>query len=48
MGKVGDRFGGMGRIKGELKCKERVNSVIKEVVTEIKHSCNYMQVCCAM
>jgi len=27
MGKVGDRFGGMGRIKGELKCKERVNTV---------------------
>ncbi len=29
MGKVGDRFGGMGRFKGGLRCKGWVNSVIK-------------------
>ncbi len=30
MGKVGDRFGGMGRFKGGLRCKGWVNSVIKQ------------------
>ncbi len=30
MGKVGDRLGGMGRFKGELRCKGWVNSVIKQ------------------
>ncbi len=34
--KVSDMFGGMGRFKGW------VNSVIINVITEIKHRCNYI------
>ncbi len=44
MGKVRDRFGGMGRFKGGLRCNEWVNSVIINVITEINYKCNYMQV----
>ncbi len=44
MGKVRDRFGGMGRFKGGLRCKEWVNSVIINVITEINLRFNYMQV----
>ncbi len=44
-GKVRDRFGGMGRFKGGLRCKGWVNSVIIiNVITEINYRCNYMQV----
>ncbi len=43
-GKVRDRFGGMGRFKGGLRCKRRVNSVIINVITGINYRCNYMQV----
>ncbi len=32
-GKVRVRFGGMGRFKGGLRCKGRVNSVIVNVIT---------------
>ncbi len=39
-----DRFGGMGRFKGGLRCKGWVNSVIINVITEINYRCNYMQV----
>ncbi len=35
---VRDRFGGMGRFKGELRCKGCVNSVIINVITEILQS----------
>ncbi len=38
MGKFRDRFGGMGR----LRCKS--NSVIINVITEIKYICNYVKV----
>ncbi len=34
-GKVRDRFGGMGRFKGLLRCKEWVDSVIIHVITDI-------------
>ncbi len=44
MGKVRDRFGGMGRFKGGLRCKGWVNSVIINVITEINLRFNYMQV----
>ncbi len=37
MGKVRDRFGGMGRFKGELRCKGWVNSVVINVITEIHY-----------
>ncbi len=44
-GNVRDRFGGMGRFKGGLRCKGWVNSVIIiNVITEINYRCNYMQV----
>ncbi len=33
-GKVRDRFGGMGRFKDGLRCKEWVNSVIINVCTQ--------------
>ncbi len=35
MGKVRDRFGGMGRFKAGLRCKGWVNSAIINVITEI-------------
>ncbi len=35
-------IGGMGRFKGGLKCKEWVNSVIINVITEINYKCNYI------
>ena len=34
----------MGKFKGGLRCKIRVNSVIIDVITDINYSCNYMQV----
>ncbi len=34
MGKFRDRFGGMGRFKGGLRCKGWVNSVNINVITE--------------
>ncbi len=34
MGKVRDRFGGMGRFKGGLRCKGWVNSIIMNVIIE--------------
>ncbi len=42
MGKVWDRFGEMGRFKGGLRCKEWVNRVIINVITEINYRCNYI------
>ncbi len=33
LGKIRDRFGGMGRFKGGLRCKGWVNSVIIDVTT---------------
>ncbi len=39
---IRDRFGGMGRFKGELTCKRWVNSVIINAVTEINNRCHYM------
>ncbi len=33
LGKIRDRFGGMGRFKGGLSCKGWVNSVIIDVTT---------------
>ncbi len=42
--KVRDRFDGMDRFKGGLRCKEWVNSVIINVITEMNYRCNYMQV----
>ncbi len=45
MGKIRDRFGGMGRFKGRLRCTGLVNSVIKHVITEINYRCNNIQVC---
>ncbi len=33
MGKVRDMFGGMGRIKGEFRCKGWVNSVIINIIS---------------
>ncbi len=30
-----DRFGGMGRFKGGLRCKEWVNSAIINVITDV-------------
>ena len=41
-GKVRERVGGMGKFKGGLRCKVWVNSVIINVITEIKYRCNYM------
>ncbi len=41
-GKVRDRFGGIGRFKGGLRCKGWVNSVIINVITEINYRCNYI------
>ncbi len=35
MGKFRNRFGGMGRFKGGLRCKRWVNSVIINVTTEM-------------
>ncbi len=43
-GKVRDRFGGMGRFEGGLRCKGWVNSVIINAITEINYRCNYIQV----
>ncbi len=34
-GKVKDRFGGVGRFQGGLRCKGWVNSVIINVITEV-------------
>jgi len=34
----------MGRFKGGLRCKGRVNCVITNVITFINYSYNYMQV----
>ncbi len=42
MGKVRDRFGGVGRFKSGIRCKEWVNSVIINVITEINYRCNYI------
>ncbi len=36
---VRDRFGGVGRFKGGLRCKGWVNSVIINVITEINYRC---------
>ncbi len=44
MGKVRDRFGGMARFNGGLRCNRWVNSVILNVFTEVNYICNYMQV----
>ncbi len=41
-GKVRDRFGGMGRFKGGLRCKGWVNRVIINVITEMYYRCNYI------
>ncbi len=41
-GKVRDRFGGMGRFKGGLRCKGWVNSVTTNVITEINYICTYI------
>jgi len=41
---VRDRIGSVGRFKGGLRCKGRVNSVIIDVNPEINYSFNYMQV----
>ncbi len=41
-GKVWDRFGGMGRFKGGLKCRGWVNRVIINVITEMNNRCNYI------
>ncbi len=35
MGKVRDRFGGMGRFKGGSRCKGGLNNLIINVITEI-------------
>ncbi len=35
--KVRDRFGGMGRFKGAIRCKGWVNSVIINVITDVLH-----------
>ncbi len=43
-GRVRDRFDGMGRLKSGFRCKEWVNSVIINVITEISYTCIYMQV----
>ncbi len=43
-GKVRDRFGGMGRFNGWLRCKGWVNIVIINVITEMNYRCNYIQV----
>ncbi len=40
MGKVRDRFGGIGRFKGGLRCTGWVNSVIISLITEISYRCN--------
>ncbi len=37
MGKVRDRFGGMGRFKGGLRYKGWVNSVITNVIIEMNY-----------
>ncbi len=42
MGKVRDRFGGMGRFKGGLRCMGWINSVIINVITEINYRCVYI------
>ncbi len=42
--KVRDRFGGTGRFKGGLRCKEWVRRVIMNVVTEMNYRCNNKQV----
>ncbi len=44
MGMVRDSFGGMDRFKGGLRCKEWVNSIIINVISEINYKCNYMLV----
>ncbi len=45
MGKVRDRFGGMGMFKGGLMCKGRVNSVIINVInTEMNYRRYYIHV----
>ncbi len=43
-GKVRDRLSGMGRFNSGLKCKEWVNSVTINVITENNYRCNCMQV----
>ncbi len=42
MGKVRDRFGGMGRFKGGLRSMRWVNSVIINVITYINYRFNYI------
>ncbi len=42
-GKVRNRFSGIGRFKGELRCKGRVNSVTINVITEINCRFNGMR-----
>ncbi len=44
MGKVRDRFGGMGKFKGGLRCKGWAKSVIIIVITEMNNRYNYMKV----
>ncbi len=46
-GKVRDRFGGMGRFKGGLRCKEWVNSIITEIITYVIR-CRYFKKCNVM
>ncbi len=36
-GKVSDRFSGMGRFKGGLRCKGWTNSVIINIIIEINY-----------
>jgi len=43
VGKVRDRFGGMGRFKRGLTCKGWGNSVIIIIITEIHYRYNYMK-----
>lgn len=44
MVKLRDRFGGMVRFMGGLRCKEMINSVIIDLIIEMNYSCNYMEV----
>ncbi len=39
-----DRFGGISKFKGGLKCEAWVNSVLINLITENNYRCNYMQV----
>lgn len=44
MVKLSDRFGGMVRFMGGLRCKEMINSVSIDLIIEMNYSCNYMEV----